>query len=145
MTTLKLLLYAAFLYLLRFYGIGLLEQFTFFNAMHQPLQDHPDCFGFTEADFPLSHLFNYLLWCSVVLLFHLSHKNIQLPMLGKSLLLYGLCLLFFVSLSGIFMNHFNSGIRVFYRYIMLDAVLVFGVLGIINGLTYPIIFKERLN
>ena len=142
MTALKLLIYAAVLYLFRFFVIGQVEQYTFFEAMHQPLLDHTGCFGFTPADFPLSHLFNYLVWCSVVLIFHIAHRSIQLRMIWKSMILFGICLLFFISLSGVFMNHFNPGIRVFYHYIMLDAVLVFGLLGVINGFAYPFLFEQ---
>lgn len=141
-TLIKLPLYAAALYLFRFYGIGLIEQMSFFNAMHQPMIDQPDCFGFTMDDLPMSHLYNYGIWLVVVVLFHLIQPQISLPILAKSLLLFGLAALFFICITGAFMNHFNQGIRVFFRYVMLDALLVFGILGLVNGLLYPLIFMR---
>lgn len=141
---LKLLLYALFLYLLRLYGIGWIEQQTLFEPMHAPMTAYADCFGFTMADLPLSHLFNYLLWFSTLLIFHLAQRAMAFHIMIRSLLIFGLVCLFHVSLTGAYMNHFNEGIRVFFRYAMLDALLIFGILGLLNGLAYPLLFKREM-
>ena len=141
MQIVKLVLYAGLLYLIRLYVIGWLEQLILFGPMHEPMAQYPDCFGFTEADLPLSHLFNYLIWFSVILIFHLSRMGVQWKVFWHSLLIFGLAYLFYLGIAGAFMNHFNQGIRVFFRYAMLDAFLVFGILGIVNGLSYPYFFK----
>jgi len=144
MKLLKLILLALVLYIIRFYGIGLLEQTSIFQPMHAPMSAYPDCFGFTMDDLPMSHLFNYGLWLSVVFIFHLAHPSIEAKMIWRSLLIFGICGLFFVSLTGAYMNHFNDGIRVFFRYAMLDALLLFGILGLTNGLLYPVFFRQSV-
>lgn len=140
---LKLIPYALFLYLVRLFAIGWIEQYTIFGPMHEPMATYEDCFGFTMDDLPLSHLFNYCLWLSVVLLFHLIRKSLEVKTIWASLIVFGICGLFFISLTGAYMNHFNDGIRVFFRYAMLDGVLLFGLLGLLNGWIYPLIFKEK--
>lgn len=140
---LKLIAYVLFLYLVRLFVIGWVEQYTIFGPMHEPMTAYEDCFGFTMDDLPLSHLFNYCLWLSVVLLFHLTRKSLEWKTIWTSLIVFGVCCLLFISLTGAYMNHFNQGIRVFFRYAMLDGVLLFGSLGLLNGLVYPVVFREQ--
>ncbi|MEM1135881.1 MAG: hypothetical protein AAGI07_08565 [Bacteroidota bacterium] len=138
----KLSVYALMLYIIRFFLIGWIEQVTFFEKMHEPMNTYEGCFGFTGADFPLSHFFNYLLWFTVVLAFHFGQKSLSFSLFWKSMVFFGIFFIFFIGLTGVFMNHFNQGIRIFFRYTMLDAVLVFGVLALVNGFLYPTIFKD---
>lgn len=139
----KLLGYTILLNLLRYFPGSWIESYTIFNAMHQPMIDYPDCFGFTQKDFPSSLFFNFTMWFSVVLIFHIGHRSLRVSMMMRSLILFGISCLFFVSLAAIYMNHYNEGIRVFYLFSMLDGIILFLLLGIINGYLYPVFFKSK--
>ena len=142
MTILKLLIYTIILNILRYFPGGLIEMYTIFEPMHKPMEAYPDCFGFTDADFTTSYAYNFLLWFSVVLIFHIGHKSLKGKMMQKSMIFFGICCLFFVSLAAVYMNHFQQGIRPFFMYSMLDGLILFSYLGAINGLLYPLIFKS---
>ncbi len=142
MVYLKLFVYTILLNILRYFPGGWIEMYTIFDPMHQPMEDYPDCFGFTENDLPASFAYNFLLWLSVVLIFHIAHKSLSGGMIFRSLIVFGLCCLFFVSIAAIYMNHYTLGIRSFYLYSMLDAVLLFSFLGLVNGWLYPVFFKK---
>lgn len=142
---LKLLGYTVLLNVLRYFPGGYLEIYTIMEPMHQPMITNPDAFGFSEKDYPLSFLYNFVLWLSVILIFHISHPSLKGKMIFRSLLIFGLCCLFFCSLAAVYMNHFNQEIRTFFRYSMLDAVILFTYLGTVNGLLYPHVFKKASN
>lgn len=139
----KLLGYTVLLNVLRYYPGGWLEMYTIMEPMHRPMSAHPDAFGFTAADLPSSYFYNFVLWLSVVLIFHLAKDGLKGKMIVRSLIVFGVCCLFFCSLAAVYMNHFNQGIRTFFRYSMVDAVLLFSYLGILNGLLYPYFFKSN--
>ena len=142
MTYLKLLGYVILINVLRYFPGGWIESVTIFEPMHAPMADYPDCFGFTEADLPSSLFYNFCLWLIVIILFHIAHPAIKGKMIYKSLLIFGLCGAFFISLAAVYMNHFTEGIRTFFRYSMIDGLILFTYLGIINALLYPVIFKS---
>ncbi len=48
--------------------------------------------------------------------------------------------LFFLSLSAIYMNHYQHP-KDFYFWNMLDAILVFPLVALVNGVVYPRVFK----
>lgn len=143
MTSLKLIFYTVIINVLRYFPGGLIESYTIFEPMHKPMEDYPDCFGFTDKDLPASFAYNFVLWLSVVLIFHIAHKSLHQHMLIRSLIIYGLCCLFFVSLAAVYMNHYTMGIRTFYLYSMLDGLILFTYLGVINGFLYPLFFKQK--
>jgi len=59
----------------------------------------------------------------------------------KSLKAFGLSLLFFVSVSAIYMNHYSHS-KWFYFWNCLDAIIVLGIVAVAGGLIYPRLFKE---
>ncbi|MEQ8425007.1 MAG: hypothetical protein RIA63_09870, partial [Cyclobacteriaceae bacterium] len=127
----------------RYYPGGWIESATIFDSMHQPMVDYPDCFGFTEKDFPASLFYNFVMWFSVVMLFHLGQRSIKGTMMVRSFIFFGLSCLFFISLAAIYMNHYIQGIRVFYLFSMLDGIIIFSLLALINGFLYPKIFPTK--
>lgn len=141
-TFLKLVLYTAVLNVFRYYPIGWIELATLFEPMHAPMEQQALCFGFQPDDFTSSYIYNYLLWFWTVMIFHIGHRSIAGHMLIRSLVLFGLCAALFISLAAIYMNHFNQEIRVFFRWSMVDALVVFGLLALINGYLYPKIFRS---
>jgi hypothetical protein len=140
---LKLLLYTLILNVLRYFPGSILEQYTIMGPMHAPMEQFPDCFGFRPEDFPTSLIYNFMLWFSVVILFHWAHRHLNGAMWVKSLQVFGICCLFFVSLAAVYMNHYTEGMRPFYRYSMLDALILFAFLGLINGFLYPLFFRKK--
>jgi hypothetical protein len=55
---------------------------------------------------------------------------------------FRLMLMFFVSVSAIYMNHYAHS-KWFYIWNSLGAVIVCAVVAVSNGLLYPRIFKEQ--
>ena len=145
MTYFKLFLYTIILNILRYFPGGFIESYTIFESMHQPMEQYPDCFGFTAKDLPASYAYNFLLWLSVVLIFHIAHKSLHGKMIVRSLIVFAVCFLFFASLAAVYMNHYTQGIRIFYIYSILDGLILFSFLGIINGYLYPLFFKHENN
>ncbi len=139
----KLLGYTILLNVIRYYPGSWIEMMTIFDQMHKPMEDNPDCFGFTDADFPSSLFYNFVMWWVVIIAFHVTHKAINASYFIKSLVIFGLFGIFFVSLSAIYMNHFNQDIRTFFRYGMVDGLMLFSFLGFVNGLIYPRIFPSK--
>ena len=41
------------------------------------------------------------------------------------------------------MNHYVAGIRPFFYWSMVDALIVFTVVALANALLYPVVFRER--
>ena len=62
----------------------------------------------------------------------------------RSLQGFGLMALFFISLAAVYMNHYTAPFRPFYAWSMVDALIVFTLVGIANGLLYPLFFPERI-
>lgn len=141
---LKLLLYTLLLNVIRYYPIGWMEGLIVFEPMHAPMVSEAGCFGFREEDLWSSYLFNYVLWLAVVLNFHTSHHQLSGKLLWKSLQSFGISCLLFCSLAAVYMNHFNLEIRTFFIWSMVDALILFGLLGAVNGLLYPLFFKKRV-
>ncbi|MEQ9593772.1 MAG: hypothetical protein RLN86_14295 [Cyclobacteriaceae bacterium] len=144
MEFLKLLAYTLILNILRYFPGSWIETYTIFESMHRPMAEFPDCFGFTDADFPSSLLYNFMMWLSVTSIFHVGHASIKGSLLFKSLVFYGLCCMFFISLAAIYMNHFTAGIRVFYMYSILDGLILFTFLGFVNSILYPKFFPFKI-
>ena len=143
MTFIKLLFHTIILNILRYIPGGLIESYTIFEPMHRPMEQYPDCFGFSSNDLPSSYFYNFAMWFCVVLIFHIAHKALTGKLILRSLIIFGLCFLFFASLAAIYMNHYNSDIRTFYLYSILDGLLLFLFLGIVNGFLYPVFFKNE--
>ncbi len=143
-TVFKFLLLVVLLNVIRYLIGGMIEQHTIMLPMHQPIAEFPACFNnnFTEYDWGTSFFFNFMLWLAVTWLFHLTWPALQGSFLLRSLTIFGICCLFFISLAAVYMNHYPEGIRTFYRYSILDALILFPLLGVANGLLYPLLFGK---
>ncbi|NUO81989.1 hypothetical protein HUU05_18095 [candidate division KSB1 bacterium] len=105
----------------------------------------PESFNnnFSSTDFAISFFYNFMLWLATAWIFHLAHPNVKGGFILKSLKVYGLTCLFFLSLTAVYMNHFNDAVQPFYLYSMLDALILFPLVAVANGLIYPKLFKAN--
>ena len=145
-TIFKFITLVIILNLIRYLIGGPIEGFTIMEPMHRVMPQYPDCFNneFTQADWASSFFYNFMLWLSVVWIFHVAHPSVGGSYLVKSFKIFGLCCLFFVSLAAVYMNHYSTDIRTFYQYSMVDALILFSLLATANGFLYPLLFKEKL-
>lgn len=142
-SVLKLIGLVLLLNVIRYLVAGPLEAGTIMSPMHQPMIDFPDCFNnsFTTFDWTTSFAYNYMVWFCATWVFYIAHHQVTGSMIVRSFKIYGIMWLFFVSLSAVYMNHYVDGIKVFYKYGMLDAILTFSIVALANGLLFPRIFK----
>jgi hypothetical protein len=89
---------------------------------------------FTPTDWATSFFYNFMMWLTATWVFVL-----MAPGLLKA---FRLMLMFFVSVSAIYMNHYAHS-KWFYIWNSLGAVIVCAVVAVSNGLLYPRIFKEQ--
>lgn len=83
-----------------------------------------------------------MLWLSTTWIFHVAHPALNGSWIIRSLKIFGLGCLFFISLAAVYMNHYAPDIRTFYRYSKLDALILFPLLGVANGLLYPLLLGK---
>ena len=107
--------------------------------MHQRMKEYPDCFGFKQSDLPTSYLYDFILWLSVVVIYH---DEIKGKMVFRSFKIFGICCVFFIGLTAVHMIHFKNGIRTFFVYRMIDALILFKFLGIPNRFLYSLFLKN---
>lgn len=142
-TFLKLLLLVMLLnvarYLLGFY----LKSWWVLPGMFGVMEKFPESFNtnFNSVDFAISLFYNFMLWFTTAWLFHLAHPRLRGGFIVKSLKLYGIAGLFFCSLSAVYMNHYVAAMRPFYLFSMLDALLLFPLVALVNGFLYPRLFR----
>ena len=137
----KILLLTLIINVLRYYPLSYVESLTIMEGMFGTMEAHPQYFGFTPDDLPWSYLYNFILWLCVVVIYHLAHRQLNGSHINRSLQVFAICGLFFISLTAVYMNHFNLEIRSFFRYSMMDALILFFFLGLANGLVYPKVFR----
>lgn len=145
-TVVRLLLLVVALNVIRYLVIGPMEQVTIMEPMHRGFVDYPDFFNadFGANDFVISLLYNFSMWVAVVVSFHYMQPALGGPLLVRGLVSFGLSGLFFVSLAAVYMNHFRDHIKPFFFWSMVDAVLVFSLMGVAAGLLYPLFVPARL-
>jgi hypothetical protein len=136
---LRLLLLVFLLNGIRYVVGGAIEAGTIMEPMHRVMPQYPEVFDnqFSSTDFAVSLGYNFSMWFAVALAFHLMHPSLPGGWMRKSLLGYGVMCLFFVSLAAVYMNHYTDPIKPFYAWSMVDALIVFTVVGVANGLLYP--------
>ena len=98
---------------------------------------------FTSTDFAISLFYNFVLWFTVELVFHWLHPVLRGPIWVRSLKSYMLMALFFCSLAAIYMNHYSDEVKSFYLWSMVDALILFPLLGLANGVLYPRFFQTH--
>jgi hypothetical protein len=101
------------------------------------------CFNteFATFDWVTSFFYNFMVWLSITWLFHIAKDGLEGGWVVRSLKLYGIAWLFFAALSGVYMNHYSHA-KDFYLFNVLDALIVFPIVAIANGLLYP---RDRLS
>ena len=141
----KLVVLVVLLNIIRYIIGGPIESFTIMEPMHQPMIEYKDCFNsdFTNIDWASSFFYNFLVWFCAAWIFHLAQHSVSGNMIVKSFKIFGIALLFFISISAVFMNHYIEGIRTFYRFGMIDAVITFSIVALANGLLYPRFFRPK--
>lgn len=65
------------------------------------------------------------------------------PLWVRSLKSYGLMAAFFISLAAVYMNHYAAAVKPFYFWSMVDALILFPLVGLANAVIYPWFFRER--
>lgn len=125
---------------------GPIEAVVLMEPMHAVMPQYPEVFDtdFSSTDFAVSLFYNFMLWLTATWVFYIAHPELKGNFIVKSLKLFALMGLFFISLAAIYMNHYTADIKTFYLYSMLDAVILFPLLGLANGLLFPRIFKKEL-
>ena len=145
-TFLKFIALVVLLNLIR-YGVGgPIEAMTIMEPMHAVMPQYPDVFDndFDTADFLVSIFYNFMLWLTATWVFHIAHPCVAGGFVTKSLKLFGLMCLFFISLAAVYMNHFTPAVKPFYLWSMVDALIVFGIVGLCNGVIYPKLFAKEI-
>lgn len=141
---LKLILLCIILNLLRYYVIGFVEGLVIMGPLFGTMEKNLSYFNtnFETIDWVTSYFYNFVMWFTVTVAFHKIHPHLKGPMLVKSLKVYGFFVIVFASISAIYMNHYSHS-KDFYLYSILDAVLVFSLLGLANGFLYPWMFRQH--
>lgn len=137
MTLLKLLGLVVVLNIVRYVAAVPLEAYLVFGGLSGAMEESA-CFNttFTTADWATSFFYNFMMWFSITLMFYVAEQGLGGGYMLRSLKLYGIAWLFFASLSAVYMNHYSHPID-FYVFNVLDALIVFPIVAVANGLLYP--------
>lgn len=121
-----------------------LERVLIFERLVGAMERSSSCFNvnFSTFDWVTSFFYNFMMWLCCAWVFLAMCPVLRGNYIVKSLKVYALMCLFFLSLSAIYMNHYRHP-RDFYLWNMLDAVLVYSIVALANGLIYPRLFRER--
>ena len=122
---------------LRYGGGYLFEPYVIFPGLMGAMAESASYFRtqFTTFDWVTSYFYNFVMWLTCVWLFHLLRPALRGSDLAASLKVFGLLWLMFASISAIYMNHYSHP-RDFYFWNVFDALLVFTLVAIGNGLLY---------
>lgn len=144
-TFLKFLGLVFILNIVRYLIGGPIEAIVLMEPMHAVIPQYPQVFDtdFSTTDFLISLFYNFMMWLTATWVFYIAHPQVKGSYIIKSLKIFGLMGLFFVSLAAVYMNHYTAEVKVFYLYSMLDAVILFPLVGLVNGFLFPRIFKKE--
>jgi hypothetical protein len=119
------------------------EKWLIFERLLGAMQRSSSCFNtqFTTFDWATSYFYNFMMWLTITWVFVMMHPVLRGSILVKSLKVYALMFLFFASVSAIYMNHYRHP-KDFYAYNILDGLIVYTLVGVVNGLIYPLLFKS---
>lgn len=142
----KFLLLVFLLNIIRYLIGGPLESLLIVEPMHSVMPKFPAVFDtdFNNTDFAVSLFYNFMLWLSATWVFYIAHPVIKGHYIVRSLKVFGIMALFFISLAAVYMNHFSDEVKPFFLYSMLDAVMLFAIVGLGNGILFPKIFRGKL-
>ena len=137
MTMLKLLGLVVVLNIVRYVAAAPLEMYLVLGGLFGAMEGSA-CFNttFTTVDWITSYFYNFMMWFSITLMFYVAEQSLEGGYVVRSLKLYAIAWLFFASLSAVYMNHYSHPAD-FYVFNILDAVIVFPIVAVANGLLYP--------
>ena len=123
--------------ILRYTGGYLFEPFLIYDGLFGAMAESASYFRteFTTADWMTSYLYNFMMWLCCVWMFHLARPAIPGSDIMASLKVFGIMWLSFASVSFVYMNHYSHP-RQFYFWNVFDALLVFALVAVGNGLLY---------
>ena len=144
-TIAKLAILVVLLKLVRYVVGGPIESLTILEPMQRPMSLYADAFDadFSGTDFTISFLYNYVMWFFAAVVFHLLNPVLRGSIWVRSLKSYMLMAAFFCSLTAVYMNHYSAGVKPFYFWSMIDALIVFPIVGLANAWIYPRFFPSR--
>lgn len=142
----KFLLLVFLLNAIRYLIGGPLESLLIVENMHSVMPQFPEVFDteFSNTDFTVSLFYNFMMWLTATWVFYLAHPVVKGHYIIRSLKIFALMGLFFISLAAIYMNHFSAEAKPFFLYSMIDALILFPIVGFANGILFPKIFEEKL-
>lgn len=145
-TLAKLLVLTIVLNLVRYFIGGPIEAAVLMEPMHRAMPLYPDVWdtAFSQADFIRSLGYNFALWFVALLQFHLIWPSLTGPMVVRSLQAFAISMAFFIALAAVYMNHFIAESRAFFAWSIVDALILFPLVGLANGLLYPLLFREKV-
>lgn len=137
-TIVRFLLLVLLLNVVRYIAAFPLEMMLVFPGLFGAMESAPGVFNvsFTTGDWITSYVYNFILWTVSVFMFHRMAPVVGGKWIIKSVKIFFLPWLLFVSVSAIYMNHY-AHTKMFYVYTMLDSVITFGIVAVANGLLYP--------
>ena len=137
MKTVRFLGLVIVLNVLRYAGGFLFEPFIIFPGLFGAMEESASYFRteFTTFDWVTSYLYNFVMWLTCAWIYHLMRPVIKGSDLVASLKVFAILWLMFASVSFIYMNHYAHP-RDFYLWNVFDALLVYALVAIGNGLLY---------
>ena len=137
MRILRFLSLVVVLNVLRYVVGAVIEPFLIFPGLFGAMESNSSYFNttFTQLDWVTSYFYNFVVWLTCVWAFHLMRPALRGNDFVASGKAFGLMWLFFASLSAVYMNHY-SHTKDFYIWNIADALLMFAVVAIGNGLLY---------
>jgi hypothetical protein len=120
------------------YVIGfLVEPWIIFPGLFGAMEENSAYFNtsYHTVDWVTSYLYNFGVWLVPAWVHHLARPVLKGTDVIASLKVFGILLLNFAAISAVYMNHYSHP-KDFYLWNLLDAVLMFAVVGVANGLLY---------
>jgi hypothetical protein len=141
---LKFLLLVILLNVARYLLGAPLEMVVIFKPLFGVMSANSSYFNtdFKAFDWATSFFYNFMMWLTAEWVFVLLAPVLRGNWYIKSLKVYALMALFFISVSCIYMNHYTHP-KSFYFWNLVDAAMVFPLVGVVNGFLYPRLMGER--
>ncbi len=141
---LRLLALILLLNLLRYLPIGYIESLLVLDPLFAAMAADADYFvsEFTTFLWVSSYFYNFVMWSVIVIAYHLFHGQLPGNSYQRSLRVFGFMWVFFAAVSAIYMNHYSHPPG-FYLWSVVDALLVYLLMALANGLLYPLLVPGR--
>ena len=122
---------------LRYAGGAIFELTLILPGLSEVMENNPSYFhtSFDTVDWVTSYFYNFVMWLVCVWVFHLMRPVLNGSDTLASFQVFGIQCLFFAAVSAIYMNHYSHP-RTFYLWNISDAVLVYSIVALGNGLLY---------